>query len=274
MKSVLRFQKHHRHSQWLVGRLLRFRLCTEATEKFPPQLPKVPVSTNDMAAFFCCLRCTEANDLLLMTANFTWYSDWAFTDMPYWKHVSSIFYWGDFLQQSFGCYFKSGLLVLFCPPRIFFHSSVLLCFAFMNGLSFEHIFQKGQRIVCSELQAFHLLSHTSNVLQLFMSEVSRLLTHSLLEAVGIIQFCVISTNLVCFMGYLLNRQANSLMCFIDQRKLSLACTSCLFVAFTWRKRPRHDGLSEPRYSILSFSFSSLIFPSQRSFLSTNTYFSK
>ena len=61
---------------------------------------------------------------------------------------------------------------------------------------------------------------------------------------------------------------------LDQWKLSLACTACLFVAFTWRKRPRHDGLSEPRYSILSFSFSSLFFLSQRSFLSTNTYFSK
>ena len=83
----------------------------------------------------------------------------------------------------------------------------------MNGLPFEHIFQKGQRIVFSELQVFHLLSHTSNVLQLFRSEVPRLLTHSLLEAVGIIQFCVISTNLVCFMGYLLNHQANSLICF-------------------------------------------------------------
>ena len=46
-----------------------------------------------------------------------------------------------------------------------------------------------------------------------MSDVPRLLTHSLLEAVGIIQFCVISTNLVCFMGYLLNHQANSLICF-------------------------------------------------------------
>ena len=79
----------------------------------------------------------------------------------------------------------------------------------MNSLPFEHIFQKGQRIVCSELQAFHLLSHTSSVLQLFRSEVLRLLTHSLLEVVGIIQFCVISTNLVCFMGYLLNQQANS-----------------------------------------------------------------
>ena len=44
-----------------------------------------------MVAFFCCLRCTEANDLLLITANFTWYSDWAFTDMPFGKHVSSIF---------------------------------------------------------------------------------------------------------------------------------------------------------------------------------------
>ena len=98
MKSVLRFQKHHRDFQGLVGRLLRFRLCIEAAEKFPPPTSsplhgqKVPLSTNDMAAFFCCLRCTEANDLLLISANFTWYSDWAFADMPFGKHVSSTFF--------------------------------------------------------------------------------------------------------------------------------------------------------------------------------------
>ena len=254
MKSVLRFQKHHRHSQWLVGRLLCFRLCTEATEKFPPQLPKVPLSTNDMAAFFCCLRCTEANDLLLITANFTRYSDWAFTDMPFGKHVSNIFI--EAISSSNLSAAILNLASLFFFVLLEFSFILLFCCALPLWMvcPLKHIFQKGQRIVCSELQAFHLLSHTSNVLQLFMSEVSRLLTQSLLEAVGIIQFCVISTNLVCFMGYLLNHQANSLICFIDQRKLSLACTSCLFVAFTWRKRPRHDGLSEPRYSILSLQF--------------------
>ena len=173
-----------------------------------------------MAAFFCCLRRTEANDLLLMSANFTWYSDWAFNDMPFGKHVSSIFFEVIFSASNLSAhYFKSGLLVLLCPPGIFFHFSVLLCFAFINGLSFEHIFQKGQRIVCSELQAFHPLSNTSDILQLF-SEVPRLLTHSLLEAVGIIQFCIISMNLVCLMGYVLNHQAYFIDMLLDQRNVN------------------------------------------------------
>ena len=178
MKSVLWFQKHHRHFKGLVGRLLRFRLCTEATEKFPPPTSS-PLGRRYLSLPMKWQRFSVACAVLkamifcwsLLTSLGTAIGHWAFTDMSFGKHVSSIF--SEVISSSNLSAATLNLASLFFFVILAFSFILLFCCALpLWTVCTLDISFKSQRIVCSELQAFHLLSHTSNVLRLF-SEVPR-----------------------------------------------------------------------------------------------------